>query len=56
MLEKTKLLPRDPEERQILLDAYLLEAALAELGQALRYRPERVWNPLGGIQEVLQAE
>jgi len=56
VVEATPLLPRDPEQRRILLDAYLLEAALAELGQALRHHPERAWNALRGILGVLQAE
>jgi maltose alpha-D-glucosyltransferase/alpha-amylase len=53
VVEQTPLLPREREERQILLDAYLLEAALAELGQALRHRPERAGNPLRGILQIL---
>jgi maltose alpha-D-glucosyltransferase / alpha-amylase len=52
----TPVLPRDIEARQILLDAYLIETALTELGHAFRYRPERVWNPLRGILEIVQAE
>jgi maltose alpha-D-glucosyltransferase/alpha-amylase len=53
VVEQTPLLPREREERQILLDAYLLEAALAELGQALRHRPERAGNLLRGILQIL---
>jgi maltose alpha-D-glucosyltransferase / alpha-amylase len=52
----TPVLPRDIEARQILLDAYLIETALTELGHAFRYRPERAWNPLRGILEIVQAE
>jgi maltose alpha-D-glucosyltransferase/alpha-amylase len=52
-VERTALVPRDPDERQLLLDAYLLEATLAELGQALRRRPDRVGNPLRGILDIL---
>ena len=56
VVDQTLLLPRDPEERQILLDAYLLETALTELGEAVRHRPERARSPLRGILEVLEAE
>lgn len=52
----TALVPRDREPRQILLDAYLLEASLAELGRALRQGPERARNPLRAILATLQAE
>ena len=56
VVESSSLLPRHSEERQILLDAYLLEAALTELGEALRQRPERVRSPLRGILEVVPAD
>ena len=56
VVESISLLPRHPEERQILLDAYLLEAALTELGQALRERPERARSPLRGILGIVPME
>jgi maltose alpha-D-glucosyltransferase / alpha-amylase len=52
----TSILPSDTEDRQILLDAYLIEIALAELRDASRHHPERAGNPLRGILHVLQAE
>jgi maltose alpha-D-glucosyltransferase/alpha-amylase len=55
VVEGTPLLPKETEARQLLLDAYLLEAALTEVGVALRQRPERAWNPLRGVLAVLGA-
>jgi maltose alpha-D-glucosyltransferase/alpha-amylase len=46
-------LPRDPTELQVLLDAYLLEKAVYELGYELNNRPEWVKVPLQGVMQLL---
>src|SRR5919109_699988 len=42
-------LPKDPQELQVLLDAYLLEKVIYELGYELNSRPDWVKVPLQGI-------
>jgi maltose alpha-D-glucosyltransferase/alpha-amylase len=49
-------LPQDSDELQILLEAYLLEKALYELGYELNHRPAWVGIPLQGIMHVLALE
>jgi len=46
-------LPPSPEEREILLDCYLLEKAIYELGYELNNRPDWVRTPLQGIRQIL---
>ena len=46
------LLPPTREERQVLLDAYLLEKAVYELGYELNNRPDWVRIPLQGIRQL----
>ncbi|MBI3329466.1 MAG: maltose alpha-D-glucosyltransferase [Nitrospinae bacterium] len=46
-------LPRTREELATLLDAYLLEKTVYELGYELNHRPEWVQLPLRGILELL---
>jgi maltose alpha-D-glucosyltransferase / alpha-amylase len=46
-------LPPADEEREILLDSYLLEKAVYELGYELNSRPDWVRIPLQGIREIL---
>ena len=45
--------PRDDDELARLLDAFLLEKALYELGYELNNRPDWVSIPLRGIPELL---
>ena len=47
-------LPRRREELTVLLDIYLLEKAIYEIGYELNNRPDWVSIPLRGIQQVLQ--
>ena len=47
-------LPRTREELAILLDAYVLEKALYELGHELDNRPDWVQVPLRGILQLLE--
>jgi maltose alpha-D-glucosyltransferase / alpha-amylase len=46
-------LPDDPQHVAILLDAFLLEKAIYELGYEMNNRPEWVDIPLTGIADVL---
>jgi maltose alpha-D-glucosyltransferase/alpha-amylase len=46
-------LPSDPEHTDLLLDAFLLEKAVYELGYELNNRPDWVSIPLDGIARVL---
>jgi maltose alpha-D-glucosyltransferase/alpha-amylase len=46
-------LPRDREEFQELLNVFLLEKAVYELGYELNHRPEWVIIPLTGIQQLM---
>jgi maltose alpha-D-glucosyltransferase / alpha-amylase len=48
-------LPQTREERQVLLDAYLLEKALYELRYELNSRPDWVNVPLQGILDLVEA-
>ncbi|MDX1622083.1 MAG: putative maltokinase, partial [Nitriliruptorales bacterium] len=50
---EASFLPSDPEHLRILLDAFLLEKAVYELGYEMNNRPDWVSLPLGGIAEVL---
>jgi len=47
-------LPKTDRELQILLNGYLLEKAIYELGYELNNRPDWVRIPIQGIQELLQ--
>jgi maltose alpha-D-glucosyltransferase/alpha-amylase len=47
-------LPRRAEELRVLLDIYLLEKAIYEVGYELNNRPHWVKIPLQGIEQVLQ--
>jgi maltose alpha-D-glucosyltransferase/alpha-amylase len=52
---QASFLPRTREQLQVLLDAYLLEKVIYELGYELNNRPAWVNIPLRGIQELLRA-
>ena len=52
---QASFLPRAREELQILLNAYLLEKAVYELGYELNNRPDWVRVPLRGILQLLGA-
>jgi maltose alpha-D-glucosyltransferase / alpha-amylase len=49
-------LPQDEDEFGILLDVYLLEKAIYELGYELDSRPDWVRIPLEGMLHLLEAE
>jgi maltose alpha-D-glucosyltransferase/alpha-amylase len=47
-------LPHTGEEKEILLNALLLEKAIYELGYELNNRPDWVKIPIHGIRQLLQ--
>jgi maltose alpha-D-glucosyltransferase/alpha-amylase len=47
-------LPQSEEERRLLIEVYLLEKAIYELGYELNNRPEWLSIPLQGIRQLLQ--
>jgi maltose alpha-D-glucosyltransferase/alpha-amylase len=49
-------IPQTREEMQIMLDAYLLDKAVYELGYELNNRPTWVRIPLWGILQLLERE
>ena len=49
-------LPASREERQVLLDSYLLEKAIYEMGYELNNRPDWLRIPLRGIRQILEGE
>ncbi len=49
-----RLLPRDLQEVRALLDAYILEKAVYEVGYELNNRPEWVRVPLQGILQLME--
>ena len=53
---QSPLLLQTPDECQMLLDAYLLEKALYELGYELSHRPEWIRIPLQGIIQLLETQ
>ncbi len=54
-VEQTQLLPDDPEQLRILLDAYLLEKAIYEIGYELNNRPDWLKVSLQGILQLMNA-
>ncbi len=53
--QSAAFLPKDPEEFQILLEAYLLEEAINELGYELNHRLDWVNIPLQTILGILES-
>jgi maltose alpha-D-glucosyltransferase/alpha-amylase len=47
-------LPPTPEERQVLLDHYILKRGITELRAELQNVSERVWVPLRGLVKLLE--
>ena len=50
---ESAFLPKNKQELRILLDAYLLEKAIYELGYELNSRPDWVGIPLRGILQLM---
>jgi maltose alpha-D-glucosyltransferase/alpha-amylase len=51
---QASFLPEERTDRQVLLDVFLLEKAVYELGYELNSRPEWVEVPLQGILQLLE--
>ena len=56
IIRESKLIPHDLDELRILLDAYILDKAIYEVGYELNNRPDWVQVPLRGIQKLIEAE
>ncbi len=50
------IVPKDPEERRLLLGAFVVEKAVYEVGYELNNRPSWVDIPLRGLSRLLDAE
>jgi maltose alpha-D-glucosyltransferase / alpha-amylase len=50
---EAEFIPRDREELRILLDAFLLDKAVYELGYELNNRPDWLEIPMQGISQIL---
>jgi len=50
------ILPQTPEEKRIILDAYLLDKAIYEVNYELNNRPDWVILPLQGILQALETK
>ena len=53
-MSRTDLVPASVEELKVLLDAYLLEKAIYEVGYELNNRPDWVTVPLQGIVQLME--
>jgi trehalose synthase-fused probable maltokinase len=53
--DSAPFMPADPEDLRLLLDVYLVEKAVYELGYELNNRPGWVQIPLQGILQTVQA-
>jgi maltose alpha-D-glucosyltransferase/alpha-amylase len=49
----TTILPREPADIQMLIDAYLLEKAIYEVGYELNNRPDWLSIPLRGVLQLI---
>ncbi len=56
VMKETSLLPKNPDHLKILLDAFLLEKAIYEVGYELNNRPDWLKVPLQGIMQILKTE
>jgi maltose alpha-D-glucosyltransferase/alpha-amylase len=48
-------LPQNPDDLQILLEAYLLDKVVYEVGYELNNRPDWVVIPIRGIKHILKS-
>jgi maltose alpha-D-glucosyltransferase/alpha-amylase len=47
--------PQSPDDLQIMLEAYLLDKAVYEIGYELNHRPDWVVIPVRGIKHILRS-
>ena len=47
--------PQNPDDQQIMLEAYLLDKAVYEIGYELNHRPDWVVIPIRGIKHILRS-
>ncbi|MFP3897837.1 MAG: maltose alpha-D-glucosyltransferase [Dehalococcoidia bacterium] len=55
-VKQARLLPDDPEQLRVLLDAYLLQKGIYEIGYELNNRPDWLKVPLQGILQLLSMD
>jgi maltose alpha-D-glucosyltransferase/alpha-amylase len=48
-------IPQNPDDLQIMLQAYLLDKAVYEIGYELNHRPDWVVIPVRGIKHILKS-
>ena len=53
---KQEFLPQEREQLQTLLECYLLEKAIYEIGYEMNNRPDWLRIPFQGILQILQEE
>jgi maltose alpha-D-glucosyltransferase/alpha-amylase len=56
IIRKTELLPKNPEHIRTLLDAFIMDKAVYEIGYELNNRPDWVKVPIQGLLRLLAAE
>jgi maltose alpha-D-glucosyltransferase/alpha-amylase len=52
---KAPFIPSKEDDLQILLEAYLLDKAVYEIGYELNHRPDWVVIPIRGIKHILRS-
>lgn len=50
----SRLLPREPAELEVLLEAYLIDKAVYEIGYELNHRPDWLAIPFSGILQLMR--
>jgi maltose alpha-D-glucosyltransferase/alpha-amylase len=53
-VEGSQFIPKDREELELMLNAFLLEKAVYEVGYELNNRPDWVVIPLHGIRYLME--
>jgi maltose alpha-D-glucosyltransferase/alpha-amylase len=53
-IKEARLLPEDAEQLKMLLDAFLLERAVYEIGYELNNRPGWLNVPLQGVLDLIE--
>ena len=53
--DRAIFIPQNREDLQIMLEAYLLDKAVYEIGYELNHRPDWVVIPIRGIKHILRS-